>query len=181
MYNDDAFTLALSTATDDKCQHYLQDWASKYRLIINQVSRELVENKTYVAKAEQLMIEPQTWKIFINKLRRSLTLDPMELVNDKEEFLNIASVFDKELELRRNQAIAINTDSDYTFDVRKESVDRVYDFASKRAQLDLQDSIYTQRVLQNTTDLRVPHEWYPFTRITKRKIIFHGGPTNSGA
>jgi ATP-dependent RNA helicase SUPV3L1/SUV3 len=31
-----------------------------------------------------------------------------------------------------------------------------------------------------TTDLKKPHEWYPLTRIMKRKIIFHGGPTNSG-
>jgi ATP-dependent RNA helicase SUPV3L1/SUV3 len=36
------------------------------------------------------------------------------------------------------------------------------------------------KTLKSTSDLTVPHEWFPLTRLTKRKIIFHGGPTNSG-
>jgi len=36
------------------------------------------------------------------------------------------------------------------------------------------------RVLDAQTDLTKPHEWYPRTRLTRRKIIYHGGPTNSG-
>ena len=36
------------------------------------------------------------------------------------------------------------------------------------------------RTLCETSDLRIPHEWYPYARLMKRKIIYHGGPTNSG-
>jgi ATP-dependent RNA helicase SUPV3L1/SUV3 len=36
------------------------------------------------------------------------------------------------------------------------------------------------RQLEQHTDLTKPHEWYPHSRLDKRKIIFHAGPTNSG-
>lgn len=32
----------------------------------------------------------------------------------------------------------------------------------------------------SASDLRVPHDWYPAARLRKRRIIYHGGPTNSG-
>lgn len=34
--------------------------------------------------------------------------------------------------------------------------------------------------LDATTDLTKPYEWYLYARLDRRKIIFHGGPTNSG-
>ncbi|KAF0720310.1 Aste57867_399 [Aphanomyces stellatus] len=34
--------------------------------------------------------------------------------------------------------------------------------------------------LQELTDLRLPHKWYPKAHAMRRKIIYHGGPTNSG-
>ena len=36
------------------------------------------------------------------------------------------------------------------------------------------------RILDAQTDLTKPHEWYPYARLSRRKIIYHGGPTNSG-
>ena len=36
------------------------------------------------------------------------------------------------------------------------------------------------QVLDSKTDLTKPHEWYLHARLHKRKIIYHGGPTNSG-
>jgi len=40
--------------------------------------------------------------------------------------------------------------------------------------------VETYRELDGMTDLTKPHEWYPKARKMKRKIIFHGGATNSG-
>lgn len=34
--------------------------------------------------------------------------------------------------------------------------------------------------LQQLTDLRLPHEMYPYATAMKRRIIYHEGPTNSG-
>lgn len=36
------------------------------------------------------------------------------------------------------------------------------------------------RQLSTSCDLRAPHLWYPMARLMKRRIIYHGGPTNSG-
>jgi len=36
------------------------------------------------------------------------------------------------------------------------------------------------QVLDSKTDLTKPHEWYMHARLDRRKVIFHGGPTNSG-
>lgn len=36
------------------------------------------------------------------------------------------------------------------------------------------------QTLDAKTDLTKPHEWYLHARMDRRKIIFHGGPTNSG-
>jgi ATP-dependent RNA helicase SUPV3L1/SUV3 len=36
------------------------------------------------------------------------------------------------------------------------------------------------QTLDKKTDLTRPHEWFPYARLDKRKIIFHAGPTNSG-
>lgn len=36
------------------------------------------------------------------------------------------------------------------------------------------------RIVDAQTDLTKPHEWYPRARLDRRKIIYHGGPTNSG-
>lgn len=38
----------------------------------------------------------------------------------------------------------------------------------------------TQQQLQSLSDLRRPAAWYPVTRMRKRKVILHVGPTNSG-
>jgi hypothetical protein len=48
------------------------------------------------------------------------------------------------------------------------------------AELELHSAIAAYRTLCNTSDLKNPEEWYPYARLFKRKIIYHGGPTNSG-
>jgi hypothetical protein len=42
------------------------------------------------------------------------------------------------------------------------------------------DRLQQYNQVNTQTDLTRPHEWYPYARLDRRKIIFHGGPTNSG-
>ena len=56
----------------------------------------------------------------------------------------------------------------------------IFDILISNAQKDLVDMRMAYKTFFNSSDLRVPHEWYPLARIMRRKIIFHGGPTNSG-
>jgi ATP-dependent RNA helicase SUPV3L1/SUV3 len=41
-------------------------------------------------------------------------------------------------------------------------------------------TIEQYQILDSKTDLTKPHEWFHYARLDRRKIIFHGGPTNSG-
>lgn len=56
----------------------------------------------------------------------------------------------------------------------------LYDIAMRSAEVELKDLICDHKIMFDTSDMRVPHEWYPYARLMKRKVIFHGGPTNSG-
>ena len=50
----------------------------------------------------------------------------------------------------------------------------------KDAEVDFADMVKANKMLRNTSDMTLPHECYPYARLMKRKVIFHGGPTNSG-
>ncbi len=56
----------------------------------------------------------------------------------------------------------------------------IFDILISNAEKDLVDMRMAYKTFFNSSDLRVPHEWYPLARIMRRKVIFHGGPTNSG-
>ena len=56
----------------------------------------------------------------------------------------------------------------------------LYNLMMKKAEIDFRETISANKTILETTDLRLPHEWYPYARLQKRKIIYHGGPTNSG-
>jgi ATP-dependent RNA helicase SUPV3L1/SUV3 len=62
----------------------------------------------------------------------------------------------------------------------KKCKDFLFDVMMKDAEIELKDSINMYKMLCATSDLRSPNEWYPYARLIKRKIIYHGGPTNSG-
>jgi len=43
-----------------------------------------------------------------------------------------------------------------------------------------QSDVITYKHFSESADLRQPHAWYPLTRMIKRTIVYHSGPTNSG-
>jgi hypothetical protein len=62
----------------------------------------------------------------------------------------------------------------------KEGADFIFNLLLESALKELKDVIRTNQLLSVATDLSYPHEWFPYARIMKRKVFFHGGPTNSG-
>jgi ATP-dependent RNA helicase SUPV3L1/SUV3 len=63
---------------------------------------------------------------------------------------------------------------------QRELLQFLFDHTFRMASTELEDTITSYKALSNISDLRLPHEWYPHARLMKRKIIYHGGPTNSG-
>ena len=58
--------------------------------------------------------------------------------------------------------------------------DFVVEVAGRLAKTTFLEQVESNMVLAQSADLRLPHMWSPVTRLMKRKIVYHAGPTNSG-
>lgn len=105
--------------------------------------------------------------------RRRLVKQPVEAVGSTAQLV----LFTKKLELVHLESEAARNLPFSSFNDCKQFL---FDIMIKDAEVELRDVIKEHQLLLNTTDMRLPHEWYPYARLMKRKIIFHGGPTNSG-
>lgn len=57
----------------------------------------------------------------------------------------------------------------------------MYDWIMECAKRHLSDAIEFHRNRKSSADMRFPHNWFIEARKMRRRIIFHAGPTNSGA
>jgi hypothetical protein len=158
----------------------IRHWPGKYRYGINLLMRRLGD-KEFSEQIKTKYINPEVWSAFQFVFRRRLMKDPIAAfagnVPAFERFAtSVLSTFDPELmlpfsevvkhpELRPRVALCEHL-------LFKEMIRAVED--------EHKEEIQSFRTLCITSDLRHPHKWYPFARLIKRKIIFHGGPTNSG-
>ena len=158
----------------------LRHWPGKYRYGINLLMRRLGDPE-FSEQMKTKFINPEVWSAFQFVFRRRLMKDPVAAfagnVPALERFAaSVLSTFDpdqmlpfseviKHPELRPRVALCEHL-------LFKEMIRAVED--------EHKEEIQSFRTLCITSDLRHPHKWYPFARLIKRKIIFHGGPTNSG-
>jgi ATP-dependent RNA helicase SUPV3L1/SUV3 len=74
--------------------------------------------------------------------------------------------------------------SDEEYENGQAIVSKVQDVLCKEFAKHMQERhahlIAQYETLNSKTDLTKPQEWFPYARLDRRKIIFHGGPTNSG-
>jgi hypothetical protein len=135
----------------------------------------VVEDKDYATIVKNDSIDLESWKEYLNKFKLktvkspldTLTLPQVEILVDKlsktaKDIKNVNSVINEE----RNELLACK---DYLFNI-----------LHAKALEDLKEKISVNKVLAMGTNMSLPHEWYPYTRLGKRQIIYHGGPTNSG-
>ena len=151
-----------------------------YRALITRLCKSIGSNKDYLLKAKQNYIFEDMWKTFVNQNRRILIKDPSIILNKKDELdhftVNLQKIADKHPDtLDESYKEEIKLDSSF-HNVEKDLFKKFL----KKAKVDLGSSIDSFKILCTYTDLRAPHEWYPYTRLLRRKIIYHGGPTNSG-
>ena len=170
------------SAVDKLVDEYYSAWITKYRLLINQMSRDFIEEDSYREEADLRMIDMEVWQVFIGKFRRGFILDPIGYASSKREFLHFAKYLDDILQLKRAFPMtALMEDSEKHYNEKIQfAKNKIFELLLARAQLELKEVIHAESILRTATDLRNPSEWYPFTRLLKRKIIYHGGPTNSG-
>lgn len=166
----------------------LENWPGEYRLGINMVTRLIAQEPRYAAKAKERYIDGRHWTRYISSFRRRLVKEPLTLFNnDAEQLLEfcriVEKIDEKDLEQLSDDA-ALSGDSASQSGVLPSQLEickeKLFAVMLSNAERDLSSAINAFHTLCSTSDLRIPHEWYPYARIMKRKIIYHGGPTNSG-
>lgn len=120
-------------------------------------------------------IDRSNWIGYLSTFRRRLVKSPIEALGSSATLKSLVAKLDamsaEEPIMIGDFNIASSADSCRQF---------LYDIAIRSAEIELKDLICDHKIMIDTSDMRVPHEWYPYARLMKRKVIFHGGPTNSG-
>jgi hypothetical protein len=139
-----------------------------YRIRIRDIIYRISRTPSVVETVKQKLVGERSWNNFSFSYRRRMSIDP-SLVMSPKELKPFLSAMERALE-----ANGISTAED------KELADIVTNNMLKTVEIDLHEEIASARTMLSCSDLRIPHEWYASARLMKRKIIFHGGPTNSG-
>mmetsp|Transcript_3011 Transcript_3011/g.4587 ORF Transcript_3011/g.4587 Transcript_3011/m.4587 type:complete len:823 (+) Transcript_3011:129-2597(+) len=136
-----------------------------YRILTRGVVRDIVEDPDMIAIAKSKYIDERLWGHFGFNFRRKLAKNPEEVFLPKEvpKFLDMV---DDLLDSGGKES--------------KQFRDLMTEVMFRTAEVDLKHDIASTRTLTSCSDLRIPHEWYAPARLMRRKIIYHGGPTNSG-
>ena len=156
----------------------LSNWSSKYRHIIGYCLQHIENDSNYNDIAAKVYEIPLLkWTNFLIPFRRRLIVEPESFLNDDEitkflkHFEELKTIDFSQTEMKLDPKSST---------ILSELYREIFDKAIEVASVELNDSITANKSLINMSDMRLPHEWYPRTRLMKRKIIFHGGPTNSG-
>lgn len=161
----------------------LRGWPGKYRFPINYLMRALDSDPDVIQKAKDKYIDEKAYKAYIGTFRRTIVKNPLIIMDSVDEVNSFCQMLDTVFgKYDPMDIFSFSEDSD--FDVDGPELIKCKDFMTekflKNAEADMKDEIKAQKTLEKCSDLRIPHEWYPQTRLMKRKIIYHGGPTNSG-
>jgi len=179
-----------STAPAQRLTGILENWPGEYRLGINAVLRYIAQEPRYAAKAKDKYIDERNWAKYISSFRRKLVKEPLTIFgSDPVQLVEFCDLIDKldsadvvsEVEVLDPAASSPSSESgDGHSPAVSACMDKLFIFMLSSAERDLSNAITAFHTLCSTSDLRIPQEWYPYARIMKRKIIYHGGPTNSG-
>lgn len=165
---------------------------AKFRIFLRSQIKILSEDSDVLAMAKAKYMDEKLWVYHAFNFRRQLAKAPENVFQGSEliNFLTLVeNIFgtEKEDTCTNLESSTLNSADQRT---RLEEVEQelekqfralLLSSMMQRADTELREEIASSRTLLRCSDLRLPHEWYAPARLMKRKIIYHGGPTNSGA
>lgn len=159
----------LSSVVASSATHNLPaDWNERYRPAISQLLRNVSLSSELIDRADNLGVQVALWQRYVNNMRRNLIKDPMAVLQSAERYVTLLRLLTEMLAAEDRAEAAANC------------TNFLADFIFKQMEVDFAQLIAEHKLLSQMTDMRLPHEWYPYARLMKRKIVYHGGPTNSG-
>ena len=166
-------------------------WSEAHRNLINECILYISNSKKHLDKVKALHIPSISWRRFLGTCRRLLVKSPSEILHsdlqtfrDKMKVILTDPLSDEADHNKSysndNKDVSIVSGESFVHNMKIDLYDFIFDRLILRAQEELKSEINSNEALSISSDLRIPHEWYPYARIMRRKIIYHGGPTNSG-
>lgn len=148
-----------------------------FRDCLSSLTTRIMNDDACTDQVKSLYIDPLHWKNYLNTYRRAMIKSPVETFKGEENL----SAFVKQLR-EAEEGNEHFHDASVPFEDEKSSAVMSHMFSTvlQSAKVDLSDVMHTNKILSANCDFTMPHEWYPRTRLMKRKIFYHGGPTNSG-
>lgn len=146
---------------------------AKHRYPLNSLLLDIIHDKNCKAIANSRYIDNENWESFLNNMRRNLIKDPKSSLFDESQYQELI----KDMEYLSNPG-------NFTVPIKKviskEYADKWSKVFLEHAEQELRHVIDANKILATSSSLNQPPQWYPLARMFKRKIIYHGGPTNSG-
>ncbi|ETO67780.1 hypothetical protein F444_15334 [Phytophthora nicotianae P1976] len=150
-----------STAVEKEVQSV--KWPSDLAKRVHRRMRHFPRNYEAKELAVEAGMNQTEWAIAAASFRKSFLSEPSKYFEDQEELLAFVRDLD---DVKRHNSFIF-----YPYFV---------DYAKSNSYLPTDQDNDNVLSLQQLTDLRLPHEMYPYATAMKRKIIYHEGPTNSG-
>lgn len=144
-------------------------WLEKHLGSLNRIFREVIDDEDISATVVAKWIDRSSWINYVNSFRRRIIKEPIEAFDGSQSEFDH---FTQELHTFKTAAEPA--------EVTSRLKNYIVSLVLPKAEVDLHDIVKAHKTLESQTDLRIPHEWYPATRLMKRNFIYHGGPTNSG-
>jgi hypothetical protein len=156
----------------------IADWPGKYQLAIKYLFDMIGTEKAYEDIVKKEFLDLNTWSQHLSLSRRKLVKNPLEILEDEDSFNKFRKLLDDNFDVNGLPFIKRSSLE------KSHSVNECKNFLFRRllknAEVSNKDTMDAYKSLISLSDLRNPSEWYPYARLLKRKIIYHGGPTNSG-
>ena len=182
-----------------RADEILRYWPGDYRLGINRLMRHIQNDTSFMTDAKDRYIDARNWSRFSNSFRRNLIKEPITaLNNDTELFVKMCkylkplssltvTLMDTPTALVEGTGQAEGDEEDikkagkrkkkknWTKSKEGEAFEGLVQLLRyhimQTAEKELHSAIAAYRTLINTSDLKNPEEWYPYARLSTRKIV----------
>jgi len=157
-------------------------FSKRYRILISHMCSKISKEPQYISAARAIYIDSTLWSNYVKDMRRDMVVNPETYFGLRSIQIKFADTFERVIEAEPRYISEVPNTSDTPKEDRQE-IDEVYktaeqdlfEYILKRAETDLHSAIVSYKALRMTTDLREPHDWYPYARLLKRKVYYHGG------
>lgn len=134
---------------------------------ISNILKHLQDTDEYKLQAKEIGVDSQNWTSFTQSQCDLIVNGPEHYFHDPKEYAEFKKHV-SHLHTSKNRWVI------------KKASDFLVKILLKKAEESLSSIIVANKTLQTSHNLSSPMYWFPMARMMKRKVIYHGGPTNSG-